>query len=51
MFSRVYTQKQNYGASDVYLDTINSEKEVIKTIIESVANKTQTGLNSIYQEK
>tara|TARA_B100000929_G_scaffold290062_1_gene282434 strand:+ start:2603 stop:3085 length:483 start_codon:yes stop_codon:yes gene_type:complete len=51
MFSRVYTQKQNYGASDVYLDTINSEKEVIKTIIESVANKMQIGLNSIYQEK
>ena len=51
MFSRVYTQKQNYGASDVYLDTINSEKEVVKTIIESVANKMQIGLNSIYQEK
>jgi len=51
MFSRVYTQKQNYGASDVYLDTINSEKEMLKTIIESVANEIQIGLNSIYQEK
>ena len=51
VFSRVYTQKQNYTASDVYLDTINSEKEVVKTIIESVANEIQMGLNSVYQEK
>ena len=51
VFSKVYSRQQNYGASNVYLDTLNTEKEVIKNMIESVANEIQIGLNSIYQEK
>jgi len=51
IFSRVYSKKQNYGASDVYLDTLNTEKEVVKNMIETVANEIQIRLNSIYQEK
>ena len=49
IFSRVYSKKQNYAASDVYLDTLNTEKEVVKNMIETVANEIQIGLNSIYQ--
>ena len=51
IFSRVYSKKQNYAASDVYLDTLNTEKEVVKNMIETVANEILIGLNSIYQEK
>ena len=51
VFSKVYSRQQSYGASDVYLDTLNSEKEVVKNMIESVANEIQIELNSIYQEK
>ena len=51
IFSKVYSRQQNYGASDVYLDTLNTEKEVVKNMIETVANEIQIRLNSIYQEK
>ena len=51
VFSKVYSRQQNYGASDVYLDTLNSEKKVVKNMIESVANEIQIELNLIYQEK
>jgi len=51
IFSKVYSRQQSYRASDVYLDTLNSEKEVVKNMIESVANEIQIELNSIYQEK
>ncbi len=51
IFSKIYSRKQNYAASEVYLDTLNNEKEIVKTMIESVASEIQIGLNSIYVEK
>ena len=51
VFSRVYSRRLIYSASDVYLDTMNQEKKVVGSIIESFASEIQIWLNSIYQEQ
>ena len=51
ILSQVYSRKQNYNASDVHLDTLNNEKKVLESMIESIANEILIGLSSIYQKK
>ena len=51
VLSQVYSKKQDYIASDVYLNTINNEKKVVEGMIESIANEILIALSSIYQEK
>ena len=51
LFSKVYTKKQTYGASNIYLNTINNEKKVVENLIETVASEIQIDLNAVYQAK
>ena len=51
VLSQVYSKKQDYIASDVYLNTINNEKKVVEGMIESIANEILIALSSFYQEK
>ena len=48
VFTRVFTKSQNYSASDVHSDTLNNEKKVVESLIESVASELQIELNSIF---
>tara|TARA_B100001741_G_C16388885_1_gene521462 strand:- start:19 stop:480 length:462 start_codon:yes stop_codon:yes gene_type:complete len=48
LFTKVFTKSQNYSASDVHLDTLNNEKKVVESLIESIANELQIELNSIF---
>tara|TARA_Y100000590_G_C15420980_1_gene901400 strand:- start:298 stop:777 length:480 start_codon:yes stop_codon:yes gene_type:complete len=50
VLSKVYSRKQNYSASDIHLDTLNSEKKIVESMVESVASQILIELNSIYQE-
>ena len=48
LFTKVFTKSQNYSASDVHSDTLNNEKKVVESLIESIANELQIELNSIF---
>ena len=48
LFTKVFTKSQNYSASDVHLDTLNNEKKVVESLIESIASELQIELNSIF---
>ena len=48
LFTRVFTKSQNYSASDVHSDTLNNEKKVVESLIESIASELQIELNSIF---
>ncbi len=48
LFSKVFTKSQNYSASDVHSDTLNNEKKVVESLIESIASELQIELNSIF---
>ena len=50
ILSKVYSREQNYSASDIHLDTLNSEKKIVESMVESVASEILIELNSIYQE-
>ena len=49
LFTKVFTKSQNYSASDVHSDTLNNEKKVVESLIESIASELQIELNSIFQ--
>ena len=49
VYSKVYSRSQNYAVSDVHMDTLNNEKKLVESLIESVAGELQIELNSIYQ--
>ena len=51
IFSKVYTRKKSYAASDVHFRTLQGEKKVVESLIESVANQIQIDLNSVYQNR
>ena len=48
LFTKVFTKSQNYSASDVHSDTLNNEKKVLESLIESIASELQIELNSIF---
>ena len=48
LFNKVYTKSQNYSAADVHSDTLNNEKKVVESLIESIASELQIELNSIF---
>ena len=48
LFTKVFTKSQNYSASDVHLDTLNNEKKVVESLIETIASELQIELNSIF---
>ena len=48
LFTKVFTKSQNYSASNVHLDTLNNEKKVVESLIESIASELQIELNSIF---
>ena len=48
LFTKVFTKSQNYPASDVHSDTLNNEKKVVESLIESIASELQIELNSIF---
>ena len=48
LFTKVFTKSQNYSASDVHSNTLNNEKKVVESLIESVASELQIELNSIF---
>ena len=48
LFTKVFTKSQNYSASDVHSDTLNNEKKVVESLIESIASELQIELNSIF---
>ena len=48
LFTKVFTKSQNYSASDVHSDTLNNEKKVVESLIESIASEIQIELNSIF---
>ena len=48
LFNKVYTKSQNYYAADVHSDTLNNEKKVVESLIESIASELQIELNSIF---
>ena len=49
IYSKVFTKTQNYNAADVHSGTLNNEKKLVETLIESIANELLIELNSIYQ--
>ena len=49
IYSKVFTETQNYNAADVHSGTLNNEKKLVETLIESIANDLLIELNSIYQ--
>ena len=49
LFTKVYTKSQSYSASDVHSDTLNNEKKVVESLIESIASELQIELNSIFK--
>ena len=48
LFTKVFTKSQNYSASEVHSDTLNNEKKVVESLIESIASELQIELNSIF---
>ena len=48
IYSKVFTKTQNYNAADVHSGTLNNEKKLVETLIESIANELLIELNSIY---
>ena len=48
LLNKVYTKSQNYSSADVYSDTLNNEKKVVESLIESIASELQIELNSIF---
>jgi len=48
LFNKVYTKSQNYSAADVHSDTLNNEKKVVESLIETIASELQIELNSIF---
>ena len=48
LFTKVFTKSQNYSASDVHSDTLNNEKKVVESLIDSIASELQIELNSIF---
>ena len=50
IFSKVFTKTQDFSASDVHSDTLNNEKKLVDTLIESIASELQIALNSIGQK-
>ncbi len=50
IFSKVYTKTKNYTSADIHTDTLNNEKKLTESLIESIANELQTDLNSIYRK-
>ena len=48
LYNKVYTKSQNYYAADVHSDTLNNEKKVVESLIESIASELQIELNSIF---
>ena len=50
IYSKVFTKTQNYTAADVHSGTLNNEKKLVETLIESIANELLIELNSIYQK-
>ena len=50
IYSKVFTKTQNYIAADVHSGTLNNEKKLVETLIESIANELLIELNSIYQK-
>ena len=48
LFNKVYTKSQNYSAADVHSDTLNNEKKVVESLIESIASELQIELNSFF---
>ena len=48
LFTKVFTKSQNYSASDVHSDTLNNEKKVVESLIESIASELQIEINSIF---
>ena len=51
VLSKTFTLDSNYKASDLYMDTINSEKKIINELIESIATQILTDLSLAYGEK
>ena len=51
VLSKTFTLDSNYKASDLYMDTINSEKKIINELIESIATQILTALSLAYGEK
>ena len=49
IYSKVFTETQNYNAADIHSGTLNNEKKLVETLIESIANDLLIELNSIYQ--
>ena len=49
IYSKVFTKTQNYNAADIHSGTLNNEKKLVETLIESIANDLLIELNSIYQ--
>ena len=49
IYSKVFTKTQNYNAADVHSGTLNNEKKLVETLIDSIANDLLIELNSIYQ--
>ena len=49
IYSKVFTKTQNYNAADVHSGTLNNEKKLVETLIETIANELLIELNSIYQ--
>ena len=49
IYSKVFTKTQNYTAADVHSGTLNNEKKLVETLIETIANELLIELNSIYQ--
>ena len=51
VLSKTFTLDGNYKASDLYLNTLNSEKKIINELIEGIATQILTDLNLAYGEK
>ena len=49
IYSKVFTKTQNYNAADIHSGTLNNEKKLVETLIETIANELLIELNSIYQ--
>ena len=49
IYSKVFTKTQNYNAAEVHSGTLNNEKKLVETLIETIANELLIELNSIYQ--
>ena len=51
VLSKKFYEESKYKAATLYLDTLNTEKKIIDSLAEIIANRLLNELSLIYREK